>query len=91
MPKELADRRARCVEYMSRPSPAGSPCQSDNEDNEEGVTESVSALLSLVGQELGVCDSDAVQELEEFDEGYGTYGDEDDERDVGVGGEQSEL
>ena len=76
---------------MSRPSPTGSPCQSDDEDNAPSKMDTASALLSVVGQELGVCDSDAVQELEEFGEDYGTHGDEDDERDVGVGGEQSEL
>ena len=67
MPKDLADRRARCVEYMSRPSPSGSPCQSDNEDNEDSedtAMQSANALLALAahrldaGDDLGMLDGD---------------------------------
>jgi hypothetical protein len=31
MPKDLQERRARCVEWMKRPSPAASPTASDDE------------------------------------------------------------
>ena len=31
MPKELQDRRLRCVEWMNRPSPTASPTASDDE------------------------------------------------------------
>ena len=59
MPKELPDWRARCVEYMARPSPSGSPYQSDSKgvDQEETVT----ALLALAGQKVAEaegCDND---------------------------------
>jgi len=84
MPKELPDRRARCVEYMSRPSPAGSPYQSDTEDIEENTMESASALLALASQELSVREdgiNSLAEDLEVFD-GDGHHGDEDGERDV---------
>jgi hypothetical protein len=34
MPKDLIGRRERCVEWITRPSPTGSPNQSDDEDND---------------------------------------------------------
>ena len=37
MPKDLAARRARCLEWMTRPSPAPSPQASDNESDDEGT------------------------------------------------------
>ena len=77
MPKELVARRARCVEWMSRPSPAGSPYNSDDEAIGENEKESADALLTLAAQELGVVeDREVLEDLQEFKaEGYG---DEDD-------------
>jgi hypothetical protein len=34
MPKGLAERRQRCVDWMGRPSPTSSPCQSDDENDD---------------------------------------------------------
>ena len=34
MPKELQDRRLRCVEWMGRPSPTASPTASDDEGDD---------------------------------------------------------
>ena len=42
MPKDLQQRRARCVEWMSRPSPTASPTASDDEGGDgtqDGATE----------------------------------------------------
>ena len=68
MPKELSDRRARCVEYMARPSPSGSPYQSDSEgvDQEETAT----ALFALAGQKVAEaegCDNDGHVEHSIYD------------------------
>ena len=84
MPKELQDRRARCVEYMSRPSPAASPYQSDNEDIKDTTMQSASALLALASHELSVREdgiNSLAADLEVFD-GNGHHGDEDGERNV---------
>ncbi len=42
MPKDLQERRARCVEWMNRPSPTASPTASDDEYEDglpDGATE----------------------------------------------------
>ena len=33
MPKELEERRQLCKEWLQRPSPTSSPCQSDDEED----------------------------------------------------------
>ena len=84
MPNELPDRRARCVEYMLRTSPAASPYQSDNEDIEDTTMQSASALLALASHELSVREdgiNSLAVDLEVFD-GNGRHGDKDGERDV---------
>ena len=60
MPKDLADRRARCVEWMRRPSPTASPESTDDDDEggmevfarEEDVADGVDGLLGLAANEL---------------------------------------
>ena len=39
MPKDLPGRRQRCVEWIGRPSPSSSPCQSDEEDYDADAVE----------------------------------------------------
>ena len=46
MPKELLERRRRCVEWISRPSPTCSPRASDNEEDETDAME-VGAVKGL--------------------------------------------
>ncbi len=55
MPKDLAARQQRCIEWMVRPSPMSSPYQSDDE-NDAGITEgeqdAVHGLLGMTGCQL---------------------------------------
>ena len=42
MPKDLQERRARCIEWMTRQSPTASPAASDDEGDDpmkDGMTE----------------------------------------------------
>ena len=52
MPKWLEERQARCLAWMVRPPPAGTPCNSGNEGNDE--VQNTSPLLSLVAVKTGV-------------------------------------
>ena len=52
MPKGLEERRACCVAWMVRPSPAGNPCNSGDEGG--GEVQSTSALLSLAAAKVDV-------------------------------------
>ena len=67
MPKGLEERRQLCKEWLQRPSPTSSPCQSDDEDDgDEGAgtdqNDAVQALLGMAGQnnnyEYDKCGSD---------------------------------
>jgi hypothetical protein len=52
MPKGLVERRQRCVDWMGRPSPTSSPCQSDDENegcNNSGPSHSNDAVQALLG------------------------------------------
>ena len=65
MPKGVEERRARCVAWMERPSPVGTPCNSDDED--DGANEGVSALLSLAAARVGVEENQGeLEDLEMF-------------------------
>ena len=84
MPNELPDRRARCVEYMLRPSPAASPCQSDNKDIEDTKIQSVSTLSAFTSHNLNMKEdgiNSLAADLEVFDSN-GHHGDEGGERDI---------
>ena len=54
MPKELEDRQARCLEWMSRPSPTASPNASNDEGDtlEEDISDGVACLLGLASNGL---------------------------------------
>ena len=66
MPKGVEERRARCVAWMERPSPVGTPCNSDDED-EDDQDEGVSALLSLAATRVGVEENQGeLEDLEMF-------------------------
>ena len=71
MTKDLAMRRERCVEWMSRPSPISSPYQSDDEEsfqcNDEGENEAVQGLLGMAAMQA----SSGLLEREENDEDFG--------------------
>ncbi len=52
MPKGLPERRARCLEWMNRPSPTASPHASDDESEgeevaDEDVSDGVAGFLRL--------------------------------------------
>jgi hypothetical protein len=50
MPKDLATRRARCIEWIARPSPLASPCQSEDEmdtDARSGENDAIQGLLEM--------------------------------------------
>ena len=52
MPKGLVEWRQRCVDWMGRPSPTSSPCQSDDENegcNNSGPSHSNDAVQALLG------------------------------------------
>ena len=69
---------------MSRPSPAASPCQSDNKDIKDTKIQSVSTLLALASHKLSVREdgiNSLAADLEVFD-CDGHHGDEDGECDV---------
>ena len=72
MPKELSDRRARCIEYIAQPLPSGSVYQSESEGDDQ--EETVTALLELAGQKVAEaegCDNDGHVEHSIYD-GAGT-------------------
>jgi hypothetical protein len=51
MPKDLAMRRARCIEWIACPSPLASPCQSEQEmdtDMTSGEQDTIQGLLKMV-------------------------------------------
>ena len=58
MPKELEERRARCMEWMHHPSPTASPHASDEENEGDefavsaDVTDGVAGLLGLASDSL---------------------------------------
>ena len=51
MPKDLEERRGRCLEWMGRPSPTTSPNGSDNEgeDEDEEDNNMDSVIAGLLG------------------------------------------
>ena len=62
MPKDLAERRSRCLEWMGRPSPTSSPHASDDEgDNstpDKSAAEVAATLLGLAsGSAAGIEDT----------------------------------
>ena len=66
MPKGLEERQACCVAWIERPSPVGTPCNSDNK-NEDGQDDGVSALLSLAAGRMGVEENRGeLEDLERF-------------------------
>ena len=69
MPKGLEERRARCVAWMERPSPVGTPYNSDDE-NDAGKDVCVGALLSIAAGKMGVEENQG--ELEDL-ERFGTF------------------
>jgi hypothetical protein len=72
MPKDLQERRARCVEWMTRPSPTSSPTASDDEgedeirvgeteeENQFDVMDCIDSLMELATQ-AGVGGDDIIQ------------------------------
>ena len=54
MPKGLAERRQRCIDWIGRLSPTSSPCQSDDEnealDNGGHNNDTVQALLGMAAR-----------------------------------------
>ena len=57
MPKGLSERRQLCKEWIERPSPTSSPCQSDDEEdgaqtNASDRNDVVEALLGMAGWEV---------------------------------------
>ena len=55
MPTALEERRHRCREWMSRPSPLSSPTHSEDEEDiklEDSSADVVSALLGLSSNNL---------------------------------------
>jgi hypothetical protein len=57
MPKGLSERRQLCREWIKRPSPTSSPCQSDDEEdgaqtNASDRNDVVEALLGIAGGEV---------------------------------------
>ena len=62
MPKDLSERRARCLEWMDRPSPTASPDASDDEgepkedegDDMDGVVAGLLGLASTPNINIGL-------------------------------------
>jgi hypothetical protein len=57
MPKGLSERRQLCKEWIKRPSPTSSQCQSDDEEdgaqtNASDRNDVVEALLGMAGWEV---------------------------------------
>jgi hypothetical protein len=48
MPKDLATRRARCIEWIARPSPLASPCHSEDEMDTDARSEEQDAIQGLL-------------------------------------------
>ena len=62
MPKDLQERRARCVEWMNRPSPTASPAASDDEGEIQlDVMDCVDGLMEFAAQAGG---DDTIQECD---------------------------
>ena len=74
MPKDLQARRARCLEWMGRPSPTASPCASD--DEEEGEDAMIEGDATIVESLLGLTSTCPVLEEGEFGEGEMILGEE---------------
>ena len=82
MPKGLEERRARCVAWMERPSPVGTPYNSDNE-NEDGGDDPVGLLLSLAAGRMGVEENQGeLADLERFG-GFDEYGEVNEDHEMG--------
>ena len=71
MPKDLAARRERCVEWMSRPSPILSPQQSDDDESAscigEGEHNAVQGLLGMATTQV----SSVLGERDQEEDDYG--------------------
>jgi hypothetical protein len=72
MPKELQERRLRCVEWMDHPSPTASPTASDDEA-EDGLPDNATVEEAEVEFEFDTMD--CVDELIEFTTQAGGGGD----------------
>jgi hypothetical protein len=66
MPKDLAERRQKCVEWMSRPSPTSTPCHSDAEDDDCESVDPAEVQASVVGALLSLGDGGTVGVQEEM-------------------------
>lgn len=68
MPKDLAARRQRCVEWIPRPSPTSSPNQSDDEDDISNIGEMEhNAVQGL----LGIATTQVSSERDNEEDDYG--------------------
>mmetsp|Transcript_12320 Transcript_12320/g.36213 ORF Transcript_12320/g.36213 Transcript_12320/m.36213 type:complete len:90 (+) Transcript_12320:544-813(+) len=83
MPKDLAERRQRCLEWMHRPSPVASPHASDEEG--DGLDEPVDVAAVLVdlaggaGADGNPFGGDEDEEMEDVDGHHVGSGDSADE------------
>ena len=74
MPTDLADRRARCLEWMGRQSPTASPHATDDEGDESRDDEDNAAAIASL---LGLASSDVAEgaTIEEEELGFAAEGD----------------
>jgi hypothetical protein len=65
MPKDLEERRQRCIEWIGRLSPASSPHASDDEGDADDDVDGVSAVSAMAGVEV-----DSSEDVDEYGEPF---------------------